>query len=208
MIIYVGILAVDVFLFAGGYVAAASTTSIWTKFKKVSCLQFGSMYLFLVIKRYVRIMIPYLFSVFCYYSFSTFLSTGPHIANKTHDRDFDTYKFYTNFALGYYLKMSTNVAIWGWYLATDFRLYLTMPLLCYFTQRNRRCGIIIMSSMIAMTTLGTIMFMYIGLDTFYGQYEFFYTSGFIRGNIYYLGALLYFYCLKKKDSIKAKNTTQ
>lgn len=93
------------------------------------------MYLFCVIKRYARIMPAYAYLLWYYFKVTPVLMEGPFAQTNLRRWICNSTNFWESFILGLHADTygTTMCAGWAWYLALDFRLFLTIPALLIFT---------------------------------------------------------------------------
>lgn len=84
---------------------------------------------------------------------------------------------------------------WCWYLAVDFQLYLTIPLICLLVKNNKKLGIMLTGSLAGICTILTIIVVFVDKVHFLNYDDgsvnvYYYAKFYLRGNVYYLGCLM------------------
>ena len=122
--------AVDMFLFIGGYVSILTVSRYVNSFPNLTVLSSPFVFLYLAAKRYARIMPAYAAMLLWFVYVGPHLTEGP--TNSVY-AECSQKKFWQSFALGWNTDMTgKNIlcAGWCWYLAVDFQLFLTVPIIC------------------------------------------------------------------------------
>ena len=122
-----GYYAVDFFLFMGGYVAILSLKRVVGEFKKSPMWKFPILYIFLVIKRYARILpMMALINLFVVYIYPFISYRNP--TNSMINSGEVPPMYWGSWSLFYAWpinSMVTNInASWFWYLVVDFQCFL------------------------------------------------------------------------------------
>lgn len=195
-----GFYAVDIFLFIGGYVSILATSKYINSFQNISIRKWPAIYAFAILKRYVRIMPSYAVVMLYYWKVSPALTYGPFIS-ETHMCTATT--FWESWIIGWRssITQATLCTGWCWYLAVDFQLFMTIPLLCLIIKKNKKLGTIICGSLIGICTLATIIVCYARNLWFLNwndqsMNEYYYAKSYLRGNIYYMGCLVSYMTMK------------
>jgi hypothetical protein len=135
-----GYYAVDLFLFMGGFVAIISLKRLTTDFKNSRKWKLPVLYIFMVIKRYVRIL-PMLaiITMFMVYVLPYTIDRYPNnyqIQNGRVDP-----MFWGSWSLAYAWNIfgtAGNInAYWFWYLVLDFQCFLIVPILLMLLPINK-----------------------------------------------------------------------
>lgn len=153
-----------------------------------------AIYGFNILKRYVRIMPAYAVMMLYYWKVNPALTFGP-FSSETH---ICTPKsFWLSFIIPLKASITNSILCtgWCWYLAVDFQLYMTIPIICLIVRNNKKLGIMVCSALIAITTILTIIICLVKNIHFLNwddqkMNEFYYPKSYLRGNVYYMGCLM------------------
>lgn len=203
-----GFYAVDIFLFMGGYVSILATTKYINSFQGMGLKHSIPIYLFSILRRYIRIMPSYAIMMLFFWKVSFNFVSGPlspswFFCNQKN--------FWQSFILGWKSDITGTelCAGWCWYLAVDFQLYCTMPILIMIVRNKRRVGIAITTALVALCTILTVVVCY-QKDLYWLNYydnsmqKFYYSKSYLRGNIYYMGSLVAYLTMKGGKGKKGK----
>jgi peptidoglycan/LPS O-acetylase OafA/YrhL len=215
-----GFYAVDIFLFIGGYVSILANTKYIMSFQKTSPNKWPAIYLFALFKRWIRIMPAYAVMMLYYWKVGPALTYGPFVS-QTHLCTPTT--FWESWIIGWRASITegTLCSGWCWYLAVDFQLYLTIPIICLICKKNRQLGIYVCSALIAACTIGTIVVCYVK-DLYWLNWNdqsmnvYYYAKSYLRGSVYYMGCLISYLTMrgsrgggkKKKKEVKQEGQTE
>lgn len=188
-----GFYAVDIFLFIGGYVSILTISKYVNSFNKMNWVGAPIIFFYSIFKRYMRIMPTYAFMLLFWWKVAPHLSYGPLV------QDFlqcTSQNFWESWILGWHSGMVDNTlcAGWCWYLAVDFQLFCTIPIICLIVKKNKMMGIIICSALVFICTAATIFvcwwykLQWMNYDNA-DMYIHYYPKSYLRGNVYYLGCL-------------------
>lgn len=209
--------AVDIFLFMGGYVAIVSLNKFISNFAPFTWYKIPVLYIFCVFKRYIRIMPAYA-CLLCFWRFlAPYMIGGPMSQGYVPFWPCTNQTFWESFILGYHIDITNRTMCtgWAWYLALDFRLFLTIPAILIVSalfgkSRSKQVG----TTICVLLAIGSVVYTYISciknevyylnpwdqkqtLNTYY------YVSTPQRGVIYYIGCL-FAYMTMKGDKKKPK----
>lgn len=185
-----GYYAVDLFLYMGGFVSILAMARFYTDFRNAPYWKYPVLYLFLCLKRYIRIMPAYaLLNWFTLKVVPNMLANGPLALaqlNCTYDKMISSL-----FLWAYNGDFNKPIcAGWCWYLAVDYQLFMTVPIIMAVHAYNKKIGLIFTSCLVLGSTIATfvycvmndIRFMnYDNQDMMYKYYAKFY----FRGNVYW-----------------------
>lgn len=207
-----GYYAVDIFLFMGGYVSILATNKFINSFQGLQLKHWVPVYLYGVFRRYVRIMPAYAIMMLFFWKSSYKFTGGP----LTPDWFFcDNTNFWQSWILGWKSSIEEGgmCAGWCWYLAVDFQLYCTIPLIVLIVRKNKKAGIALSTSLIALCTLLTIIVCYVK-DIYWINFndgsmnKFYYAKSYLRGNVYYIGSLVAYLTMRGGKKKKGKKSNK
>lgn len=201
-----GYYAVDIFLFMGGYVSILATSKYVNQFQGLEGKHWIPVYLYAIVKRYIRIMPAYAIMMLFFWKVSYNFTSGP----LTPDWFFcSPSNFWESWILGWKSSIDEGgmCAGWCWYLAVDFQLYLTVPLIVLIVNGKKKAGIALSSSLALLCTALTIIVCY-WKNLHWLNYDdgkmnqYYYAKSYLRGNLYYLGCLVAYITSKDKGAKK------
>lgn len=212
-----GYYAVDIFLFMGGYVSIVSLGKFISSFAPFKPHKVPLIYVFCVFKRYMRIMPAYAFLLVFYYLVVPTMIQGPCSQSLLYNYPCKPGNFAKSFILGWEVDTANNkmCAGWGWYVAMDFRLFMTIPIILiisnFFGKRKNLVGIII-CSLCGAFSLGYTYYRGYDKEMYYfnpndpndTMNQYYYTDTISRSVIYYLGCL-FAYMTMKPEKKKGKH---
>ena len=209
--------AVDIFLFMGGYVSIISMSKLVSSLSPLPPLKAIVLYLFFVVKRYMRIMPVYAFLLCFYYKVVPTLVSGPLAQGYLFDFPCNFTNFWQSFVLGWRSSVTVNTmcAGWCWYLAIDFQIFCTIPLILIissFAGRNKKkVGMLICSILILVSIVDTFIvgfkhqIQYLNpRDKDNTMNNYYYAESVQRSAIYYVGCLFAYATMKDEGKKKAK----
>lgn len=195
-----GFYAVDIFLFIGGYVSILATSKYVNSFQKAKVSKWPAIYVFNILKRYVRIMPAYAMMMLYYWKVNPALVSGP-FSSETFMCN--SSNFWQSWIIPLNSSITTPVicAGWCWYLAVDFQLYMTVPVICLLVKNNRKLGIMLTGSLAGICTILTIIIVFVDKVHFLNFDNnsinvYYYAKFYLRGNVYYLGCLMSYLTMK------------
>ena len=214
-IVQSGFYAVDFFLFMGGYVSILALNKLYSSFKHSPYWKHPLIYIFTIVKRYMRIMpcqaFVNLFDMSLVHSFAY----GP---NPVHTPRCDISKFLksfnqlsiNNFQKGDFMK---NAMCQGhiWYLVVDFQLYLTVPFIIIVHMFNKKAAILLTSLFILSSIIWSQYQIDINKQALPSKIDMYYDRWEQRGCVYWAGCLLAQLSLKPmyaESRIETNNTQQ
>jgi peptidoglycan/LPS O-acetylase OafA/YrhL len=139
-----GFYAVDFFLFMGGYVAIISLKRLTTDFKDSPKWKLPVLYIFIVIKRYARILpMVAVITMFIVYVLPYITDRWPNNVQIQSGEEIPMY--WGSWSLAYawnIFGMFENInAGWFWYLVVDFQCFLVVPILLMLIPIDKRLPI-------------------------------------------------------------------
>jgi hypothetical protein len=139
-----GFYAVDFFLFMGGYVAIISLKRLTSDFKNSPKWKLPVLYIFIVIKRYARILpMVAVITMFVVYVLPYITYRWPN--NKQIQSGQETPMYWGSWSLAYAWNIfggPENInAGWFWYLVVDFQCFLIVPILLMLLPIDKRLPI-------------------------------------------------------------------
>jgi peptidoglycan/LPS O-acetylase OafA/YrhL len=139
-----GFYAVDFFLFMGGYVAIISLKRLTTDFKDSPKWKLPVLYIFIVIKRYARILpMVAVITMFIVYVLPYITDRWPNNVQIQSGQEIPMY--WGSWSLAYawnIFGMFDNInAAWFWYLVVDFQCFLVVPILLMLLPIDKRLPI-------------------------------------------------------------------
>jgi peptidoglycan/LPS O-acetylase OafA/YrhL len=210
--------AVDIFLFMGGYVAIVSLSKFINGFMPFTPLKIPVIYIFTVFKRYMRIMPAYGYLLWFWYSVAPAVIEGPLSPGLVSFYPCDFSNFWKSFILGWKSDINTNgmCAGWCWYLAVDFQVFLTIPIVLiistFFGKMKKIAGIGIVSGLLVASLTLTIVTGYdhhIQYTNAYDQKKtmntYYYAKSPQRAAMYYIGCLFAYMTMKDDSKKKPKH---
>ena len=208
--------AVDIFLFMGGYVSIVSMSKLIYSIAPLKPAKALAVYVFLVFKRYVRIMPPYALLLWYWYKVAPTLIEGPLSQGMLDLWPCTWTNFWQSFILGWRSDVNkrTMCAGWAWYLAIDFQIFLTIPVVLMLSTlfgRKKKLAGVVMCTTLALASL-VITF----IEGFRHSYQYlnpkdqqqsmntyYYAKSTQRAVMYYIGCL-FAYMTQKDDAKKPK----
>ena len=155
-LVQLGFYAVDFFLFMGGYVAIISLQRTVDMFKTSAKWKLPILYLFLLVKRYIRVL-P-IIALVVLYRIYVYPWLSPENPTNHYFIDYSTHVDQTSWqdwSLVYaYDKTSTGMqAGWLWYLVVDYQCFMVVPFILMVNWIHKFvalgvCSILISSSLI------------------------------------------------------------
>lgn len=210
--------AVDIFLFMGGYVSIVSMSKLIYSVAPLKPTKAVVLYLFLVFKRYIRIMPPYALLLWYWYKVAPTFVEGPLSQGQLDMWPCNWTNFWQSFILGWRSDVNkrTMCAGWAWYLAIDFQIFLTIPIILMLSTlfgRKKKLAGIVMCTTLALASL-VVTF----IEGFNHKYQYlnprdqeqtmntyYYAKSIQRAVMYYVGCL-FAYMTQKDDAKKPKPT--
>jgi len=212
--------AVDIFLFMGGYVSIVSMSKLIYSVAPLKPAKAVTMYVFLVFKRYIRIMPPYAMLLWYWYKVAPTLIEGPLSQGQLDLWPCNWTNFWQSFILGWRSDVNkrTMCAGWAWYLAIDFQIFLTIPLILMiatlFGRKKKLAGVVMCTALalgsLALTFVEGFRHSYQYLnpkDQQQSMNTYYYAKSTQRAVMYYVGCL-FAYMTQKDDSKKPKQPEQ
>lgn len=208
-LIWIGQYSVDFFLFMGGYVAILSLQKIINEFKKSSWWKWPVLYLFLLIKRYVRIFPVMFLSVF-FIGYVYYFITAQNPTNdlltlggpKGTSLDDYNLPFVDNVRAAY----TSTCGYWLWYLAVDYQCFMVVPFILMINHLHKRAGLVVCICF----TLFSIIYSFVQLiqeKIYFGTNDHnYYFSWIDRMGIYFIGCSFALCTLTDQKSEPKKDT--
>jgi hypothetical protein len=199
-LIEAGFYAVDIFLFMGGFVSILAVSKYVNSFQKAKVGKWIPIYVFCILKRYVRIMPAYAVMMLYYWKVNPALVSGP-FASETYMCNSDTFWHSWLIPLRSSITEPLICAGWCWYLAVDFALYMCVPIICLIVKTNKKLGVLITGSLAGICTIWTIIVVYKDKVHFLNYDDnsinkYYYPKFYLRGNTYFLGCLMSYMTMK------------
>ena len=150
--------AVDFFLFMGGYVAILSLQRIVHEFKSSSKWKWPVLYVFLLVKRYVRILpimaVIILFQRYCLAWLSPETPTNQWF---TDDAFMSPEITWRDWSLVYaYGKKNSLFVGWFWYLVIDYQCFMIVPLILMVNWYHKYAAFSICTGLISTSVIYTL----------------------------------------------------
>lgn len=215
--------AVDLFLFMGGYVAIISQFKTIDSMKPMTPVKGISMYFYLVIKRYFRIIPAYGVMLWFFFTVVKDYLSGPLGVQLGNFYPCTKKGFLESFLLGYHTSTQNRLmcAGWCWYLAVDFQIFVTIPLILIIASlfsRPKKVGFYMVLTLFSLSTIWSfivimkdkIMYM-TPYDPEKSMANKYYTDSTQRANIYYAGSIFAYLTMgggKKKKEKKEEGETE
>src|SRR3990167_2234151 len=210
-----GLYAVDIFLFMGGVVSVLSLTKFVHGYAPYSPTKFGIVFIYSAFKRYMRIMPAYGFMMWYWYKVAPTIISGPLSQGILEKWPCNSSNFWPSLLLGWKADIvnGTMCAGWGWYLALDFRLYMTVPfVLMVGSLFGKKRDFVSFSLFVILMCASLIYTMFLGhadnlryispYDPGNTMNTYYYTNVLDRGAIYYVGCIFAFMTAGKKKPKK------
>jgi hypothetical protein len=210
--IQLGYYAVDFFLFMGGYVAIISLKRLTTDFKDSRKWKLPVLYIFIVIKRYARILpMVAVITMFLVYVLPYITHRLPH--NTQIQTGQVTPMYWGSWSLAYAWNIfggleNTN-APWFWYIVVDFQCFLVVPILLMLLPIDKRIpialsvGLVIASCTYTMWT--SISFPIYGNNIDINFFIKYYFNVLSRACVYFMGVTVALVMLPPENKKPAPN---
>lgn len=206
-----GLYAVDIFLFMGGVVSVLSLSKFVHSYAPYNAFKFVIVFIYSAFKRYMRIMPAYGFMLWYWYKVAPAIVSGPLSQGMLEKWPCTTTNFWQSFLLGWRADIVNNTmcAGWAWYLALDFRLYLSVPFVLMIGALFGKKRDFVSFSLFVLLMCGSLIYtMFLGhanqlrflspYDTKNTMNTYYYTNVLDRGAIYYVGCIFAFMTAGKK----------
>jgi hypothetical protein len=182
---------VDLFLIIGGYISILFVSKAFIEFKDSKLWKLPVLYLFMIFKRYMRMMPVYFFTMMFFKSITPLMIDSPYnIIPICHGdliwRGLNLFAWAT-------VDISGACTSWCWYLIIDFQLFLFVPGIIMVHMINKKAGIGLTSGLIAASFTWSMHQCYtnkIKFGTGDGWKEMYYVDFKSRACVYLLGCLL------------------
>lgn len=208
-----GTLGVDIFFLLSAFLATLSCMSIFSELKNRKL----SSVLLIYLQRYIRLLPIYIIGFITAIYIVPLLYDGPIYERITFLQKYCSSNWGANIIyLNNFIKPNDMCLPWTWYLATDFQMFLVVPLivLLYYYKAilaYAACGVLAIVSCIIQAV---VFFKYkISLNLFdyesqKSMMEFYYIKPYCRINAYLLGIFFAWMYLQSKVKEKAEESTE
>jgi peptidoglycan/LPS O-acetylase OafA/YrhL len=210
-----GLYAVDIFMFMGGVVSVLSNSKFVNSYAPYNPGKFFIVFIYSAFKRYMRIMPAYVIMLWYWYKVAPTMVSGPLSQGLLEKWPCNPTNFWQSFLLGWRADVINNTMCsgWAWYLALDFRLYLTVPFVLMIGSLFGKKKDFVAFTLFVILMCGSLIYtMFLGhkdnlryispFDPANSMNTYYYTNVLDRGAIYYVGCIFAYMTAGKKKPHK------
>jgi peptidoglycan/LPS O-acetylase OafA/YrhL len=201
--IMTGFFAVDFFLIMGGYVSILFVSKTFLELKDSKLWKLPALWVFMIFKRYFRMMPAYFFMMMFFKSITPFMLSSPYnVIDICHG---DLIWHGLNLFSGASTDLNVMCLAQCWYLVIDFQLFLFVPGIVILHMINKRLAIGVTCSLIAASIGWGMYILYTNKCEFGGgNWGVYYVDWRCRGCVYFLGCFMSQMSLKPVNILRKK----